>query len=98
VHPAAISGGAIIGALGGMIGLGGAEFRLSLLIGVFPFAVLQVVILNHVMSLVVVASALPFRAGTSVEVTCRVAHALRAPSCRLRAPIALGRSSPPLGQ
>jgi uncharacterized membrane protein YfcA len=59
--PAAFGGGAIIGALGGLIGLGGAEFRLPLLIGVFRFAALQAVILNKAMSLVVVASALPFR-------------------------------------
>lgn len=57
-------GGAVIGALGGLIGLGGAEFRLPLLIGAFGFAALEAVILNKAMSLVVVASALPFRAGT----------------------------------
>lgn len=62
--PAAFGGGAIIGALGGLIGLGGAEFRLPLLIGEFRFAALEAVILNKAMSLVVVASALPFRAGT----------------------------------
>lgn len=61
---AAFGGGAIIGALGGLIGLGGAEFRLPLLIGAFRFAVLKAVILNKAMSLVVVASALPFRAAT----------------------------------
>ena len=61
--PAAFSGGAVIGALGGLIGLGGAEFRLPLLIGAFRFAALQAVILNKAMSLVVVASALPFRAA-----------------------------------
>ena len=33
--------GALIGVLGGMIGLGGAEFRLPLLIGIFGFAALQ---------------------------------------------------------
>lgn len=60
--PAAFSGGAIIGAFGGLIGLGGAEFRLPLLIGMFRFAALEAVILNKAMSLVVVASALPFRA------------------------------------
>ena len=60
---AAFGGGAIIGALGGLIGLGGAEFRLPLLIGAFRFAGLQAVILNKAMSLVVVASALPFRAA-----------------------------------
>jgi len=61
---AAFGGGAIIGALGGLIGLGGAEFRLPLLIGAFHFAALQAVILNKAISLVVVASALPFRATT----------------------------------
>lgn len=62
--PAAFGGGAIIGALGGLIGLGGAEFRLPLLIGVFRFVALEAVILNKAMSLVVVATALPFRART----------------------------------
>ena len=46
------------------MGLGGAEFRLPLLIGTFGFPVLEAVILNKAMSLVVVATALPFRAGT----------------------------------
>lgn len=62
--PAAFAGGAVIGALGGLIGLGGAEFRLPLLIGAFRFGALEAVILNKAMSLVVVASALPFRATT----------------------------------
>jgi uncharacterized membrane protein YfcA len=61
---AVFGGGAVIGALGGLIGLGGAEFRLPLLIGMFGFASLEAVILNKAMSIVVVASALPFRAGT----------------------------------
>ena len=54
--PAAFGGGAAIGVLGGMIGLGGAEFRLPLLLGVFGFAALQAVILNKAMSLIVVRS------------------------------------------
>lgn len=58
---AAFGGGAVIGALGGLIGLGGAEFRLPLLIGSFRFAALEAVILNKAMSLVVVAAALVFR-------------------------------------
>ena len=58
---AAFGSGAVIGTLGGLIGLGGAEFRLPLLIGAFRFAALEAVILNKAMSLVVVASALPFR-------------------------------------
>ncbi|MDO9163287.1 MAG: sulfite exporter TauE/SafE family protein [Methylococcaceae bacterium] len=61
---AAFGGGAVIGTLGGLIGLGGAEFRLPLLIGMFGFASLEAVILNKAMSIVVVASALPFRMGT----------------------------------
>lgn len=56
--------GALIGTLGGLIGLGGAEFRLPLLIGPFSFAALEAVIVNKAISLIVVASALPFRMGT----------------------------------
>jgi uncharacterized membrane protein YfcA len=61
---AAFAGGALIGTLGGLIGLGGAEFRLPLLIGLFGFPGLEAVILNKAMSLVVVATALPFRTAT----------------------------------
>ncbi|MFE5730186.1 TSUP family transporter [Streptomyces sp. NPDC056528] len=59
--PAVFGAGAAIGTLGGMIGLGGAEFRLPLLIGLFGFAALSAVILNKAMSLVVVLVALPAR-------------------------------------
>jgi hypothetical protein len=44
-----------------MIGLGGAEFRLPLLIGLFRFLALQAVIVNKAMSLAVVLIALPAR-------------------------------------
>ncbi|GAA3212156.1 sulfite exporter TauE/SafE family protein [Dactylosporangium siamense] len=44
-----------------MIGLGGAEFRLPLLIAVFGFVALQAVIVNKALSLVVVVTALPTR-------------------------------------
>src|SRR5271156_6106825 len=71
--PTAFAGGAVIGALGGLIGLGGAEFRLPLLIGAFRFPALQAVILNKAMSLIVVASALPFRA-TAVPFATVAAH------------------------
>ena len=54
----------MIGTIGGLIGLGGAEFRLPLLISLFKFRALEAIILNKAMSLNVVASALPFRAGT----------------------------------
>lgn len=56
--------GALIGTLGGLIGLGGAEFRLPVLISLFRFRGLEAVILNKATSLVVVATALPFRAST----------------------------------
>lgn len=57
----AVGVGTAIGILGGLIGLGGAEFRLPLLIAVFGFAALQAVIVNKAMSLIVVSTALPAR-------------------------------------
>lgn len=57
----AVISGIVIGTLGGLIGLGGAEFRLPLLIGLFGFSALEAIILNKTMSLIVVACALPFR-------------------------------------
>jgi uncharacterized protein len=69
----AFGAGAVIGTLGGLIGLGGAEFRLPLLIGAFRFPPLQAVILNKAMSLIVVGSALPFRAA-SVPLGLVAAH------------------------
>lgn len=57
-----LAAGAAIGVLGGLIGLGGAEFRLPLLMALFGFAALQAVIVNKAMSLVVVVAALPARA------------------------------------
>ncbi|RQW43585.1 sulfite exporter TauE/SafE family protein [Novosphingobium sp. LASN5T] len=63
-RPAAFASGAVIGTLGGLVGLGGAEFRLPILLGAFHFAALEAVILNKAMSLIVVATALPFRAQT----------------------------------
>jgi hypothetical protein len=49
--PAAFGAGAGVGVLGGLISLGGAEFRLPPLIGVFGFLALQAVIMNKAMSL-----------------------------------------------
>ena len=70
---AVFSAGAGIGTLGGLIGLGGAEFRLPLLIGLFGFGALEAVILNKALSLVVVSTALPFRAAV-VPFSQLVAH------------------------
>jgi len=61
---AGFGGGGLIGTLGGLIGLGGAEFRLPLLISAFRFGPLDAIIMNKAMSLVVVATALLFRATT----------------------------------
>src|SRR5882757_8725973 len=56
--------GALVATLAGLIGLGGAEFRLPLLIGLFGFVALEAVVLNKAVSLIVVASALVFRSRT----------------------------------
>jgi uncharacterized membrane protein YfcA len=56
--------GAAVGVLGGLIGLGGAELRLPILIQWFRFEALRAVIVNKAMSLIVVMFALPFRAAT----------------------------------
>jgi uncharacterized membrane protein YfcA len=53
--------GALIGTAGGLIGLGGAEFRLPVLVGRFGFPTLEAVILNKALTLVVVVAALLFR-------------------------------------
>jgi len=50
--------GGLIGGLGGLIGLGGAEFRLPVLKGIFGLPTLEAIIFNKAMSLVVVATAL----------------------------------------
>src|SRR5215210_7050463 len=61
---AALLYGAPIGLLGGLIGLGGAEFRLPVLAGVFGYAARRAVALNLAISLVTVVSALLLRGGT----------------------------------
>src|SRR5215218_8216004 len=56
--------GTPIGLLGGLIGLGGAEFRLPVLAGVFGYRARRAVALNLAISLITVVSALLIRAGT----------------------------------
>jgi uncharacterized membrane protein YfcA len=55
--------GALIGILGGLIGLGGAEFRLPVLVSFYKFRTLQAVVINLVVSLVTVTFSLIFRVG-----------------------------------
>lgn len=56
--PRAFAWGGTIGMFGGLIGLGGAEFRLPVLVGRFGFKPLDAVVMNQAISLVVVSSAL----------------------------------------
>ena len=65
--------GSLIGVLGGLVGLGGAEFRLPVLVGWFAFPTLEAVILNKVTSLVVVVFALLFR-GAAIPWADVIAH------------------------
>ena len=50
--------------LGGLIGLGGAEFRLPLLVGWFRYPLLLAIVINLLVSLVTVVVSLGFRAQT----------------------------------
>lgn len=63
---ATFAGGAIVGVLGGLIGLGGAEFRLPLLVSFFRFPPLEAIILNKATSLIVVAIAIVLLVGHDV--------------------------------
>ena len=56
--------GAVIGALGGLVGLSGAEFRLPFLTGTFRYNPVEAAILNKALSFLVIAVALPFRSET----------------------------------
>jgi uncharacterized membrane protein YfcA len=60
--------GAAVGTAGGLVGLGGAEFRLPALVGVLRFSPREAVAVNLVASFMVLAAAFPFRAA-SVPVT-----------------------------
>jgi uncharacterized protein len=60
--------GTVIGVLGGLMGLGGAEFRLPVLVGYFEFTTFQGIIINLVISLITVAFSFVFR-STSIPLT-----------------------------
>lgn len=53
--------GAAIATLGGLIGLGGAEFRLPVLVGLFRLGTRDAILANVAVSLVTVVAALAFR-------------------------------------
>jgi len=55
--------GTAIAILGGLIGLGGAEFRLPVLVGIFKYRTLPAVVINLAISLVTVTFSLIFRTG-----------------------------------
>jgi uncharacterized membrane protein YfcA len=59
----AFAWGALVGVLGGLIGLGGAEFRLPVLVSVFNYRTLQAIIINLMVSLVTVTFSFIFRSG-----------------------------------
>jgi uncharacterized membrane protein YfcA len=65
--------GALIGILGGLIGLGGAEFRLPVLMGVFKYRTLRAIVLNLVVSLVTVVFSFIFRSGL-IHLDVIIAH------------------------
>lgn len=61
----ALAYGGPIGLLGGLIGLGGAEFRLPVLVGVMGYGARQAVPLNLAISLATLAAALAIRGITA---------------------------------
>lgn len=54
---------ALVGVLGGLIGLGGAEFRLPILVSIFNYRILQAIVINLIVSLVTVTFSFIFRNG-----------------------------------
>lgn len=58
---AGLASGLVVGVLGGLIGLGGSEFRLPLLVGIFGYRVLPAIILNLAVSLTTVVFSFLFR-------------------------------------
>lgn len=64
IHTLAFVIGLAVSILGGLIGLGGAEFRLPLLVGIFKFQAINAIILNKVVSFCVVVFSFIFRMKT----------------------------------
>src|SRR6266576_5789523 len=54
----------LIGGIGGLIGLGGGEFRLPLLVGLIGFSAREAVPMNQILSLITLATALVVRSQT----------------------------------
>jgi ABC-type sulfate/molybdate transport systems ATPase subunit/uncharacterized membrane protein YfcA len=65
---AAALAGAIVGTLGGLLGLGGAEFRLPILVGYFRYGLLGAIALNLAVSLLTVVAAAASRVLLAREV------------------------------
>jgi uncharacterized membrane protein YfcA len=59
----AFTWGALVGLLGGLIGLGGAEFRLPVLVSIFNYLTLKAILINLIVSLVTVTFSFIFRSG-----------------------------------
>src|SRR5882762_1428135 len=57
----ALGGASLIGGIGGLIGLGGGEFRLPLLVGLIGFTARAAVPMNQILSLVTLVTALVVR-------------------------------------
>jgi uncharacterized membrane protein YfcA len=66
----ALSAALVIGSVGGLIGLGGGEFRLPLLVALLGFTAREAVPINQMLSLVTLATALAVRsqAGSLTDV------------------------------
>jgi molybdate transport system ATP-binding protein len=60
--------GAVVGVAGGLLGLGGAEFRLPILVGYFRYGLLRAISLNLAVSLVTVLAAVSSRVALAREI------------------------------
>jgi len=59
----AFAWGGLVGIFAGLIGLGGAEFRLPVLVGFFNYRILPAIIINLIVSLITVTFSFIFRSG-----------------------------------